>query len=574
MYNKSHGKEINAVFTVGIDLGTTVSVVSYIDGDGAPVAVPIGGGITTPSVVNYSGKAAIVGREAVYKMDADSTVFSAKRSMGTESKFCGRNSIEISADILSYLKKNAEENIGKKIDAAVITVPAHFSDSQRSATRHAASMAGIRVLRLINEPTAAAIAFGLDKKKDGVFAVYDFGGGTFDFSVLRLMNGVFQVLATGGDNYLGGDDIDDAILDYNARLHGLNFAMENERIPGKLVAKFLKEQLKDLREVSKDYVYKNKNYEFKLTEDILRSVSCDFVQKSLKIADQVLQDARLDAAKLNGVVMVGGMTKLKLIKEEVQKHFQVKIFDDINPEEAVAFGAAIYADSIVRKNMLLIDVVPLTLGVETLGGGVDKIIHRSTPIPTVEKREYTTYQNNQTGIKFHIVQGERPIADECRSLANFELIEIPPMQAGMARVVVEFSVDINGLLSVKAHERETGIQQTVVVDPSSGLSSDEIASMLRKAEANRKEDSIHTRNITVKIESERMIKFWRTIIAEIPLDSQKIANDELECLENALKAELYQDVIVHKQKLESIFGPFLDEIINSRLGGKIVAELT
>ncbi|MDR1983014.1 MAG: Hsp70 family protein [Holosporaceae bacterium] len=564
------------MFTVGIDLGTTASVVSYIK-DEKPVTVKINGMITTPSVVNYSENTATVGREAIYKADCGHSVFSVKRSMGTENKFFGKSSVEISADILSYLKKNAELYIGKKIDAAVITVPAHFSDLQRMATKLASSVANIKVLRLINEPTAAAIAFGLDKKSSGVFAVYDFGGGTFDFSVLRLTDGIFQVLATGGDNYLGGDDLDNAILDYNLRISGLNSQRldEKAKIFGKLTAKLLKEQLGDLPEIRKNYIHNNKNYEFRLSKDVLQEISHDFLQKSLKISDQVLLDSNINIAELDGIVMVGGMTKLPLIKKEVRKHFQVAIFDDINPEEVVALGAAIYADSISRKNnnMLLIDVVPLTLGIETFGGGVDKIIYRNTPVPIMEKREYTTYCDGQTGIKFHIVQGERPIASECRSIANFELTKIPPMPAGLPRVIVEFAVDVNGLLNIKAREKKTQMEQKIVVDPSSGLSNEEMRAILQKALIHKKEDSIVERNIIVSVESERMITFWESIINEIPQDSRKIAKNEIRHLKNALKNKQYSDVVVYKNKLEAIFGPFLDDIISSRLGGKIINEI-
>ena len=562
------------MFTVGIDLGTTVSVVSYIK-DGIPVVCGINCSATTPSIVNYSEDQVIVGREAICKVDFGATVFSAKRYMGTENTFHGKNPIEISADILSYLKRNIERNLERKIDAAVITVPAHFTDAQRTATKHAASIAGIRVLRLINEPTAAAIAFGLNKKKDGIFAVYDFGGGTFDFSVLRLTNGIFQVLATGGDNYLGGDDIDNAILHYNSQLCELEIE-ENEKISGKLVAKFLKEHLADEADIKKEFVYKNKSYVFQLTHDVLQKVSHNFLQKTLEISNQVLLDANVTSSILDGIIMIGGMTKLKLVREEVQKHFSIKIFDNINPEEAVALGAAIYADSITQKdhNLLLIDVVPLTLGIETLGGGVDKIIYRNTPIPIVEKREYTTYQDNQTGITFRIVQGERPLASECQSIVNFELSGIPPMPAGMPRIEVEFSVDVNGLLKIEAQDRKTSIRQTVTVDPSSGLSIDKITSILGKAAENQNEDSILARNITLKIESQRMIKFWESVVDEIPTHFQKEAKSLLTSLKTALNADQYKDILHIRKKLEELFGQFLDDIINAHLSGRVVTDLT
>ncbi|MDR2067586.1 MAG: Hsp70 family protein [Holosporaceae bacterium] len=570
------------MFTIGIDLGTTMSLVAHMDGEIARI-LEIGGKIAVPSVVNYSEIKPIVGYEALYRTDAANTVFSIKRFMGTSKKFCGRSAVEISADILFHLKNSAEQKLGRKVDGAIITVPAHFSDLQRVATQQAASIAGIDVLRLINEPTAAAIAFGLDKKMDGIFAVYDFGGGTFDFSVLRLTDGIFQVLATGGDNYLGGDDVDAAIFEHNLRNHNLNSKNlgENEKILGKLAAKELKEQLGDSQEIRKKCFIGNKNYEFELSQEILADLMGAFLRETTEIADETLSNANVARENLDGVVLVGGMTKIQLLKEHVATHFGTKIFDDINPDEAVARGAAIYAHSVASKQEaakskdnspaqgpLLIDVVPLTLGIETFGGGVDKIIHRNTPIPIVEKREYTTYQNNQTGIKFHVLQGERPLAEECRSLARFELNNIPPMQAGQPRIIVEFSLDVNGVLSVKAREENTSIMQSIIIKPSSGLSDSEIASILEKAWTYRETDATRAWNINIKVESERMLKFWKSILEEIPSDAGDIARKKMEDLQRALADEEYQKAIAVREDLENIFGPFLAEIISSHLAGQ------
>ncbi len=561
------------MFTLGIDLGTTVSVISYVK-DGKPEVIQIDGGDTVPSVVNYSEDYPIVGNEAIYKSDKANTIFSIKRRMGDDEKIFHRSPAEISADILSHIKLAAELKMKKKIETAVITVPAHFSDTQRTATKQAASIAGIKVLRLINEPTAAAIAFGLDKNKQGIFAIYDFGGGTFDFSVLRLSDGIFQVLATGGDNNIGGDDVDEKILENNFLKNEIIDATQNEKMLGKCVAKFLKENLKGNDFVEKDFSIRGRVYKFKLNKKDSEKYLREICEKTFMISSQVLEDAEILSKDLDGVVLVGGMTKLDFVKKLVSENFDTKIFDDVSPEKAVSFGAAIHANSIVEKsNMLLIDVVPLTLGIETFGGGVDKIIHRNTPIPIIEKREYTTYQDNQTGIKFRILQGERPLANECRTLANFELKGIPAMPAGRARVIVEFSIDVNGLLEVKAYEKTTGIRQEIVIESSAGLSNEDMMKILEKAFNEKESDQVKANNIAIKVETERSVKFWKSIIKEIPEEFQKIASEKILKLEKKLSLEKFSEIIPLKNELENLFGKFLDEIINNHLSGKDVKEI-
>lgn len=556
------------MFTVGIDLGTTASVVSFIR-NGKPCAIPIDSGKkTTPSVVNYSEDTPIVGREAVFKVDSAHTVFSVKRHMGTDFRIFGKSPEEISADILSFLKVNAESRLREKIDGAVITVPAHFSELQRIATKRAASIAGIKVLRLISEPAAAAIAFGLDRKSDGLYAVYDLGGGTFDLSILRLQNGVFQVLATGGDNYLGGDDIDAAILEYNCKQHGIDMSQmfSSEKMLGRLITRALKEALGTQTEARKNFVYRNKKYEFRITKDEIAKIASKFIDRTFAIADQVFKDAGVSPEKVDGIVLVGGMTRLQYLKDSVKKHFSVKIYDDISPEEVVSLGAAIQAESITSQsgNMLLIDVAPLTLGVETFGGGVDKIIHRNTPIPVMQRREYTTYQDNQTGISFHIVQGERAFAADCRSIAKFELQGIPRMPAGFPRVIVEFSIDVNGLLSVKASEKTTGISQSIIVEPSVGLTDAKMRELLENALKNKEEDDLKASYLFVKIDSERKLRFWNKIIDEIPKKKQKSLRAEMKLLKESLADEDYYKAFEHKKKLENMFGEFIDDIIRER----------
>lgn len=561
------------MFTVGIDLGTTASVISYMK-DSVLEAIQIDGSVTVPSVVNYSADRPIVGMEAIYRADDANTIFSVKRKMGSNEKIFSHSPAEISADILSYIKLSAEMKLGKKIDAAVITVPAHFSDTQRTATKQAASIAGIKVLRLINEPTAAAIAFGLDKNKEGIFAVYDLGGGTFDFSVLRLSDGIFQVLATGGDNNLGGDDVDEKILEDNFEKNSITDPTSNEKMSGKRIAKFLKENLQDKDSIEEDFEICNKVYKFELNKEDLEKYLKEIFRKTFLIFSQVLEDAEISSDDLDGVILVGGMTKLDFIKKLVARNFETKIFDDISPEKAVSFGATILANSIIDKNnVLLIDVVPLTLGMETFGGGVDKIIHRNTPIPITERREYTTYQDNQTGMKFRVLQGERPLANECRTLANFELKGIPAMPAGRARVVVEFSIDVNGLLDVKAYEKTTGISQEIVIESSAGLSNEDMMEILEKAFKEKESDQIKANNIAIKIEVERSIKFWRSIIKEVPKEIQKIASEKISTLEENLFTEKFSEVIPLKNELENLFGKFLDEIINNHLSGKKIKDI-
>ncbi|MDR3179527.1 MAG: Hsp70 family protein [Holosporaceae bacterium] len=559
---------------VGIDLGTTASVIAFMQ-HGMPrsIAVDVGKN-TTPSVVNYEDSGIVVGREAIYRMNPSHSVFDVKRFMGTNRKFFGRSPEEVSADILSYLKKSAEITLRTSIDAAVITVPAHFSDAQRVATKRAASIAGLKVLRLINEPTAAALAFGLDKKANGIYAVYDLGGGTFDFSILRLDNGIFQVLATGGDNYLGGNDLDESILMYNLSSYGIDISQLNdgEKMLGRLVAKSLKESLGNQKEAKKNYIYKNQNYEFMLSDVVMRNIAQIYLNRTLKIADQVFLDAGIIPENIAGIITVGGMTKMPIIKESVRHHFRVNVMDEVNPEEAVAHGAAIHADSIAfkKKNTLLIDVVPLTLGIETLGGNVDKIIHRNTAIPILQRREYTTHKNGQDGIKFHVVQGERPLAKDCRSLAKFELTNIPKMSAGAPRVVVEFSVDVNGILSVKASEKTTGIAQSVLVEPSSGLSDEDMVAILENAAKNRESDALEAAHVFLKVESERMLNFWESQMNEIPQEHKKLVRSEMDLLKNSLELEDFHQMAQHKKNIEDISGQFLDEIISERLSRKVI----
>jgi molecular chaperone HscA len=306
----------------------------------------------------------------------------------------------------------------------------------------------------------------------------------------------------------------------------------------------------------------------------MKNIAQIYWDRTLRIADQVLMDAGIGENDVDGIIAVGGMTKMPLIKDAVRNHFNIKVLDDINPEEAVAFGAAIHADSIAfkKRKMLLIDVVPLTLGIETLGGGVDTVIHRNTAIPIIQRREYTTYKNNQNGIKFHVVQGERQLAKDCRSLARFELQNIPNMQAGEPRIQVEFYVDVNGILSVSASEKSTGIVQSVLIEPSSGLSDDDMASILENAAQYKEKDSIEMAQIFLKVETERMVTFWESLFNDIPTEHVDFVRKEIELLKKALENEEYSKMADHKKNIEEISGQFLDEIISERLSKKMIDE--
>ena len=560
------------MLTVGIDLGTTATVIAVMC-DGKPCSISVDNGKkTTPSVVTYSegDEHIFVGREALSKADYSHTVFSVKRNMGSDQRFFQKSPEEISAEVLSFVRKTAEQKLNDSITSAVITVPAHFSDVQRMATKRAASLAGIKVLRLINEPTAAAIAFGLAEKVSGIYAVYDFGGGTFDFSILRLSDGIFQVLATGGDNYLGGDDIDNAILEYNLEVCGIDSAKINksEKLLGKLVVKTMKEHCVNDEIIRKEYLLKGENYTFQLSTKILRELSAKYIERTFEIADQVFADANLGYGNIDGILLVGGMTKMRIVKDAVKHHFGEHIYDNIDPEEVVAFGAAIQADAIVNKstNALLIDVVPLTLGIETFGGGVDKIIHRNTPIPTIQTREYTTYADNQTGIKFHVVQGERALAKDCRSIANFELTGIPPAIRGTPRIEVKFSVDVNGLLSVNAHEKNTGIEQNIIVEPSSGLTEEQMVSMLESALKNMEADKEKSAYLSAKMAAERQVLFWESILEDIPSSEKEDVKKGIKHLKSILSDDTKAEEITNTiNKIDDIIGRFLDDIISERL---------
>jgi molecular chaperone HscA len=529
---------------VGIDLGTTNSLVAALRHGVAECLPDAQGRVLLPSIVRYlDGGRRQIGHDAQAAQADDpvNSVASAKRFMGrrladlddaarlpyhfvdlpgmvaVQTREGPKTAVEVAAEILATLRQRAEDTLGDDLYGAVITVPAYFDEAQRQATKDAAQLAGLNVLRLISEPTAAAVAYGLDNGSEGLYAVYDLGGGTFDISLLRLTRGVFEVVATGGDAALGGDDIDAALADAVLARAGLVASTAHDKRAALSAARAAKEALTDTEHASFRTTLGGVAIELPVARVQLEQAARPYIDRTLAAVRRVLRDARMPREQVQGVVLVGGSTRMPAVRTAVGELFGRAPLVDLNPDEVVALGAAIQANALAGNaqdgELLLLDVIALSLGLETMGGLVERIVERNSTLPVAKAQDFTTFKDGQTAMAIHVVQGERDRVEDCRSLARFELRGIPPMAAGAARIRVTFQVDADGLLSVSARELSTGIEAAVTVKPSYGLADEQIAAMLRDGFAHADEDMAARKLREARVEAERMVLATRAALA-------------------------------------------------------------
>ncbi len=589
---------------VGIDLGTTHSLVASVR-NGVAECLPDGQGrAILPSVVRYlDAQRRQIGFDALENQvnDPGNTIASVKRLMGrglvdvahsqklpyalvdepgmvkVRTIAGDKSPVEVSGEILATLRFRAEDTFNDDIFGAVITVPAYFDDAQRQATKDAAQLAGLNVLRLINEPTAAAIAYGLDNASEGVYAVYDLGGGTFDISILRLSAGVFEVLAAGGDSALGGDDYDRALADW--LLHESGLAVDSMEDQARLLAhaRQCKEALSTEEIVTAEVELSTGSIDLSLNREQFEAATAALTQRTVQAIKKALRDAKLSKDEIKGVVMVGGSTRMPQVRRAVGAFFGQEPLINLNPDEVVALGAAIQANQLAGNNpggdLLLLDVIPLSLGIETMGGLVERIVPRNQTIPTAMAQDFTTYKDGQTALALHVVQGERDLVADCRSLARFELRGIPPMAAGVARIRVTFTVDADGLLNVGAKEQVSGVEARIDVKPSYGLTDDQIAQMLKDSFSTAQQDMQARALVEARVDADRLLLATRSALA---VDGALLDTAERAQIDAAMalsEASLASTDAAHIEAVSKALGQVTEAFAAARMNHSIAQAL-